>query len=191
MGLAIIIRHTAGAITTLVGLVFVLPAVSNALPENWQHNLARYFPANAGGAITSVIHDPTTRSVRGRVRRCSWSGWRGDSASAGISCGTATCSKPSRQVSQRRCSVRAHPARPPAVAGVQLAGRAVLDDRAGVVGPAVQAQAVPGGRRELVRAVVAVAGVFAVVVAGLADPQLVQLDLHRLGRPDRSRGRDR
>jgi ABC-2 type transport system permease protein len=60
MGLAIIIRHTAGAITTLVGLVFVLPAVSNALPKNWQHDLARYFPANAGGAITSVIPSSTS-----------------------------------------------------------------------------------------------------------------------------------
>jgi ABC-2 type transport system permease protein len=60
MGLAIIIRHTAGAITTLVGLVFVLPAVSNALPHAWQVNLARYFPANAGGAITSVIRSSTS-----------------------------------------------------------------------------------------------------------------------------------
>jgi ABC-type transport system involved in multi-copper enzyme maturation permease subunit len=59
MGIAAVIRHTAGAITTLVALVFVLPAVSNALPDNWQHDLSRYFPANAGGAITSVIHDPT------------------------------------------------------------------------------------------------------------------------------------
>jgi ABC-2 type transport system permease protein len=62
MGLAIIIRHTAGAITTLVGLVFILPAVSNALPHAWQVNLARYFPANAGGAITNVIRSDTTLS---------------------------------------------------------------------------------------------------------------------------------
>lgn len=60
MGLAVIIRHTAGAITALVGLVFILPAVSNALPKTWQHDLARYFPANAGGAITSVIHTSTS-----------------------------------------------------------------------------------------------------------------------------------
>jgi ABC-2 type transport system permease protein len=60
MGLAIIIRHTAGAITTLVGLVFVLPAVSQALPKNWQHDLARYLPANAGSAITSVIPSSTS-----------------------------------------------------------------------------------------------------------------------------------
>jgi ABC-2 type transport system permease protein len=55
IGLATILRHTAGAITTLVGLVFILPAVSNALPQSWQHDLSRYFPANAGGAITSVV----------------------------------------------------------------------------------------------------------------------------------------
>jgi ABC-2 type transport system permease protein len=60
MGLATIIRHTAGAITTLVGLVFVLPAVSNALPQNWQQDLARYFPANAGGAITNVVPSSTS-----------------------------------------------------------------------------------------------------------------------------------
>lgn len=60
LGLATIIRHTAGAITTLVGVVFVLPAVSNAFPKSWQHDLARYFPANAGGAITSVVHTSTS-----------------------------------------------------------------------------------------------------------------------------------
>jgi ABC-2 type transport system permease protein len=56
LGLGTIIRHTAGAITTLVGLVFVLPAVSGLLPKAWQQDLARYFPANAGGAITNVVH---------------------------------------------------------------------------------------------------------------------------------------
>jgi ABC-2 type transport system permease protein len=61
MGLATIIRHTAGAITTLVGLVFVLPAVSQALPNNWQHDLARYLPANAGSAIISVV--PSSNSL--------------------------------------------------------------------------------------------------------------------------------
>jgi len=59
-GLAVLIRHTAGAITTLVGLVFILPAVSNALPNVWQHDLARYLPASAGGAITNVVPDPTS-----------------------------------------------------------------------------------------------------------------------------------
>jgi ABC-2 type transport system permease protein len=60
LGLATIIRHTAGAITTLVGVVFVLPAVSNAFPKTWQHDLARYFPANAGSAVINVVQTPTS-----------------------------------------------------------------------------------------------------------------------------------
>jgi ABC-2 type transport system permease protein len=60
LGLGTVIRHTAGAITALVGIVFVLPAVTQALPDTWKHDLARYLPANAGGAITSVYHDSTS-----------------------------------------------------------------------------------------------------------------------------------
>lgn len=60
IGLATIIRHTAGAITILVALVFVLPAVSNAFPQSWQHDVFRYFPANAGGAVTSVVRTSTS-----------------------------------------------------------------------------------------------------------------------------------
>jgi hypothetical protein len=54
LGLAAIIRNTAGAITALVGLVFVLPPVSAALPSRWQDDLARYLPANAGSSILYV-----------------------------------------------------------------------------------------------------------------------------------------
>jgi ABC-2 type transport system permease protein len=60
IGLATIIRHTAGAITVLVAVVFVLPVVSNAFPTSWQHDVIRYFPANAGGAITSVVRTSTS-----------------------------------------------------------------------------------------------------------------------------------
>jgi ABC-type transport system involved in multi-copper enzyme maturation permease subunit len=56
MGLAAILRHTAGAITALTGIVFILPGVSQLLPDAWQDDLSRYFPANAGSAITSVVH---------------------------------------------------------------------------------------------------------------------------------------
>lgn len=55
-GLATIIRHTAGAITTLVALVFILPSVSQLLPHAWKVDFARYLPANAGGAITQVVY---------------------------------------------------------------------------------------------------------------------------------------
>lgn len=55
LGLATIIRHTAGAITALVALVFVVPVVSQLLPDSWQHNLVRYLPAQAGSAIFNVV----------------------------------------------------------------------------------------------------------------------------------------
>lgn len=55
VGLAAIIRHTAGAITALVAIVFIIPIVSNLLPDSWQQNFSRYLPANAGGSITQTI----------------------------------------------------------------------------------------------------------------------------------------
>jgi ABC-2 type transport system permease protein len=55
LALATIMRHTAGAITTLTGIVFLLPIVSQLLPDSWQVNGARYLPANAGSAITNVV----------------------------------------------------------------------------------------------------------------------------------------
>jgi hypothetical protein len=55
IGLGTIIRHTAGAITALVAIVFIIPIVSNLLPDAWQQNFSRYLPANAGGAITQVV----------------------------------------------------------------------------------------------------------------------------------------
>jgi ABC-type transport system involved in multi-copper enzyme maturation permease subunit len=60
LGLATIIRHTAGAITALVALVFIVPIVSNLLPNSWQDHFSAYLPANAGGSITSVVHQPHT-----------------------------------------------------------------------------------------------------------------------------------
>jgi len=56
LGLAVIIRHTAGAITTLVGIVFIVPIVTQLLPDSWQEHFSRYLPANAGSAITSTVH---------------------------------------------------------------------------------------------------------------------------------------
>jgi hypothetical protein len=60
LGLGAIIRHTAGAITTLVALMFILPGPLSALPDNWQHNLVRYLPAEAGTAIGNVVSVPTS-----------------------------------------------------------------------------------------------------------------------------------
>jgi hypothetical protein len=44
--LGLIIKHTAGAVTTLLGLIFVLPALLGALPEPLQGQVARFLPEN-------------------------------------------------------------------------------------------------------------------------------------------------
>ena len=58
LGLATTIRHTAGAITALVAIVFIIPAVTQLLPDALQRNFSRYLPANAGGQITTIVSTP-------------------------------------------------------------------------------------------------------------------------------------
>jgi ABC-2 type transport system permease protein len=52
--LGALLRHTAGAITTAVGIVFVLPIVSNFLPGTWGDNVGKVL--NAGGSISNTKH---------------------------------------------------------------------------------------------------------------------------------------
>jgi ABC-type transport system involved in multi-copper enzyme maturation permease subunit len=58
IGLGTIIRRTAGAIAALVGLLLVVPLVSTFLPSSWNDAVAKYFPAQAGTAVFSVVHNP-------------------------------------------------------------------------------------------------------------------------------------
>jgi ABC-2 type transport system permease protein len=44
----LIIRHTAGAITGVLGALFVLPAVASAFPAHLQNAIVRYFPETIG-----------------------------------------------------------------------------------------------------------------------------------------------
>jgi ABC-2 type transport system permease protein len=43
-GLGAIIRHTAGAITALFGVIFLIPALAHALPNSWFFEIARWLP---------------------------------------------------------------------------------------------------------------------------------------------------
>ena len=54
LGLATIIRHTAGAISAFVGLVLVLPLIVQALPLSISNAVARYLPANIGLVMFST-----------------------------------------------------------------------------------------------------------------------------------------
>jgi ABC-2 type transport system permease protein len=53
-----IIRSTAGGIATLFGLLLVLPALGEALPDSWAQHINPYLPSNAGQSLTAVHPDP-------------------------------------------------------------------------------------------------------------------------------------
>ncbi len=55
VGLAAILRRTAGAIATLVGLLLVLPILVNFLPSPWNDDIAKYLPGEAGGSIFHIV----------------------------------------------------------------------------------------------------------------------------------------
>ncbi len=53
-----LIRHTAGAVTTIIGVVFVLPIITGLLPSEWwwAAHLNAYLPVQAG----SLLYNPTS-----------------------------------------------------------------------------------------------------------------------------------
>jgi ABC-2 type transport system permease protein len=57
-----LLRHSAGSITSAIGLLFVLPILSNLLPGDWGKTIQRYFFSNAGGQITTIRQDPNLLS---------------------------------------------------------------------------------------------------------------------------------
>jgi len=58
LGLATIIRHTAGAISAFVGVVLVMPLIVQALPTSISNAVARYLPANIGLVLFSTNGTP-------------------------------------------------------------------------------------------------------------------------------------
>src|SRR5580693_1905507 len=52
MAIGTMIRHTAGAISTIIGVVFVLPILSGLLPSSWGAHINAYLPEQAGTLIT-------------------------------------------------------------------------------------------------------------------------------------------
>jgi ABC-type transport system involved in multi-copper enzyme maturation permease subunit len=43
-GMGAIIRHTAGAITAIFGLIFLIPMLDQALPTSWYNDIVRWLP---------------------------------------------------------------------------------------------------------------------------------------------------
>jgi ABC-2 type transport system permease protein len=52
LAIGTMIRHTAGAIATIIGVVFVLPILSGLLPSSWGAHINAYLPEQAGTLIT-------------------------------------------------------------------------------------------------------------------------------------------
>ena len=61
----------AGAITTVIGLMFVLSIIIQILPDNWRWDIMRFFPDAAGRVISVTIAAAATRTC-GRPGRSSW-----------------------------------------------------------------------------------------------------------------------
>lgn len=64
MGLALgaLLRHTAGAIATVFGLLFVLPGVISAFPQPWNERIGRFMPTNCLGQLVSEQTHPAALS---------------------------------------------------------------------------------------------------------------------------------
>jgi hypothetical protein len=58
LGLAAIIRHTAGAISALFALVYLLPPVVQALPTPWDARIGRYLLPEPGKQMILLEHTP-------------------------------------------------------------------------------------------------------------------------------------
>ena len=50
-----IMRHTAAAITSVIGLLFVIPILAHLLPSSWYQDLDRWLPDAAGRAISATV----------------------------------------------------------------------------------------------------------------------------------------
>ena len=55
-----ILRYTAAAITAVIGVLFVLPGVLEALPNSWRLPVEKYWPTGAGEQVLMVTRDANT-----------------------------------------------------------------------------------------------------------------------------------
>lgn len=56
LGTAVVVRHTAGAISAYVGVILVLPIIVSALPGSLEYQIERVLPLEIGSAI---INNPS------------------------------------------------------------------------------------------------------------------------------------
>ena len=54
VGLGWLLRHTAGAISTLFGVLLILPILARVLPSPWNDDVSKWLPSDAGQGIFGV-----------------------------------------------------------------------------------------------------------------------------------------
>ncbi|MGW7548609.1 ABC transporter permease [Streptomyces sp. NPDC054770] len=54
VALGLLLRNSAGAIASLVGILLILPGLASLLPDSWYDTLSPYFPSNAGQAVYAL-----------------------------------------------------------------------------------------------------------------------------------------
>jgi ABC-2 type transport system permease protein len=60
LGLGTILRSAAAAISVLVAVIYVLPAIAAALPTSLENTVEKYWPTQAGAQVTAVLRQPHT-----------------------------------------------------------------------------------------------------------------------------------
>jgi ABC-type transport system involved in multi-copper enzyme maturation permease subunit len=58
LAVAAILRHTAAAITTVLGIMLVISNLTALLPDSWGHHINAYMPMNAGSLVFQQHVDP-------------------------------------------------------------------------------------------------------------------------------------
>ncbi len=71
LGIGTLVRHSAGAISALFGVLLVLPGLVLLLPSAWSHAAAKYLPSNAGSAMAQ---SDASRAVDDGSQLAPWTG---------------------------------------------------------------------------------------------------------------------
>ena len=56
LGLSSIIRHTPSAISSFVGVLFILPILAAVLPTSYSQDISRFLPSSIGTVMISAHH---------------------------------------------------------------------------------------------------------------------------------------
>ena len=62
LAVGVLLRHTAGAVTTVLGVLFVLPIIGAFLPGEWGDDVAKLLPSNTGGMLMTAKEAPDSLS---------------------------------------------------------------------------------------------------------------------------------